>query len=194
MARCFSTRASVATVLTTHPCVSRCWRVKRCDTVTRIGIVNNTDVSGPDSRNDRLAIGSDTILWSSSANRIPQTPITIGSSDREITKPNTLLPIESWHKSFTGKSRIAITWSWLNKKCQTDDIYSWRHNGRYGNVIYEYQYESVMASSVHAHSVCSQYNTVWTCHIGQVCVCDWRHWKYTNCWHKTDNVPVNVSR
>ena len=29
MAWCFSTRASVATVLTTHPCVSRCLRVKR---------------------------------------------------------------------------------------------------------------------------------------------------------------------
>ena len=27
MAWCFSTRASVATVLTTHPCVSRCLRV-----------------------------------------------------------------------------------------------------------------------------------------------------------------------
>ena len=47
--------------------------------------------------------------------------------------------------------------------------------------------------SVHAHSVCSRYNTVWTCHIWQVCVCDSRHWKYTNCWHKTDRVPVNVS-
>ena len=29
MAWCFSTRASVATVLTTHPCVSRCLRVKK---------------------------------------------------------------------------------------------------------------------------------------------------------------------
>ena len=52
----------------------------------------------------------------------------------------------------------------------------------------------VMASSVHAHSVCSRYNMVWTCHIWQVCVCDYRDWKYTNCWHKTDNVPVNVSQ
>ena len=30
MAWCFSTRASVATVLTTHPCVSRCLRVNLC--------------------------------------------------------------------------------------------------------------------------------------------------------------------
>ena len=30
MAWCFSTRASVATVLTTHPCVSRCLRVNTC--------------------------------------------------------------------------------------------------------------------------------------------------------------------
>ena len=29
MARCFSTKASVGTVLTTHPCVSRCLRVKQ---------------------------------------------------------------------------------------------------------------------------------------------------------------------
>ena len=127
---------------------------------------------GPDSRNDPLAIGSDTILWSWSADRIPQTPIMIGSSDRENTKPNSLSPIESWHKSFTGKFWIEITWSWLNKKCQTDDIYSWRHNGRCGDVIYERRYESVRASSMHAHSVCSRYNTVWACHIWQVCVCD----------------------
>ena len=100
--------------------------------------------SGPDSRNDPLAIGSDTILWSWSADRIPQTPITIGSSDRENRKPNSLLPIESWHKSFTGKFRIEITWSWLNEKRQTDDIYSWRHNGRCGEVIYECRYESVV--------------------------------------------------
>ena len=149
---------------------------------------------GPDSRNDPLAIGSDTILWSWSADRIPQTPITIGSSDRENTKPNSLLPIESWHKSFTGKFRIEITWSWLNEKRQTDDIYPWRHNGRCDDVIYECRYESVMASSVHAHSVCSRYNTVWTCHIRQVCVCDYRDWKYIKCWHKTDHVPVQVSQ
>ena len=118
--------------------------------------------AGPDSRNDPLAVSSDTILWSWSADRIPQTPIKIGSSDRENTKPNSLLPIESWHTSLTGKFRIEITWSWLNEKRQTDDIYSWCHNGRCGDVIYEYRYESVMASSVHAHSVCSRYNTVWT--------------------------------
>ena len=70
---------------------------------------------GPDSRKDPLVISSDTILWSWSVDRIPQTPITIGSSDRENTKPNSLLPIESLHKSFTGKFRIEITWSWLNK-------------------------------------------------------------------------------
>ena len=70
---------------------------------------------GPDSRKDPLVISSDTILWSWSVDRIPQTPITIGSSDRENTKPNSLLPIESRHKSFTGKFRIEITWSWLNK-------------------------------------------------------------------------------
>ena len=111
---------------------------------------NDRIVSGIGPRNDPLAIGSDTILWSWSADRIPQTPITIGSSDRKNTKPNSLLPIESWHKSFTGKFRIEITWSWLNEKRQTDDIYSWRHNGRCGDVIYECRYESVMASSVHA--------------------------------------------
>ena len=133
---------------------------------------------GPDSRNDPLAIGSDTILWSLSAGRLTPTPITSGASDRQNTKPNSL-PIESWHKSFTGKFRIEITWSWLNDKRQTGDIYSWRHNGRCGDVIYECRYESVMASSVHAHSVCSRYNRVWTCHIWQVCVCDWRHRKYT---------------
>ena len=74
--------------------------------------------TGSDSSNDPLAIGSDTIMWSWSADRIPQTPITIGSSDRENTNPNSLLPIESWHKSSTGKFRIDITWSWLNEKRQ----------------------------------------------------------------------------
>ena len=38
MAWCFSTRASVATVLTTHPCVSRCLRVNGC---TVISVSNN---------------------------------------------------------------------------------------------------------------------------------------------------------
>ena len=100
--------------------------------------------SGPDSRNDQLAIDSDTILWSWSADRIPQTPITIGSFVRENTKPNILLPIKSWCKSFTGNIRIEITWSWLNEIRQTDDIYSWGHNGRCGDVIkseyIEYEY------------------------------------------------------
>ena len=106
---------------------------------------------GPDSRNDLLVIGSDPILWSWSADRITQTPITIGSSDRENTKPNILLPIESLYKSFTGKFRIEITWLWLNEKRQTGDIYPWRHNGRCGDVIYECRFEKVMASSVHDH-------------------------------------------
>ena len=35
MAWCFSTRASVATVLTTHPCVSRCLRVKQLNIVVQ---------------------------------------------------------------------------------------------------------------------------------------------------------------
>ena len=113
-----------------------------------------TPCSGPDSRNDQLAIGSDMILWSWSANRIPQTPITIGSWDRENMKPNSLLPIESWHKSFTGKFRIEITWSWLNEKRQTDEIYSWRHNWRCGYVIYEYRYESVMTRQFSARTPC----------------------------------------
>ena len=107
--------------------------------------------SGPDSRNDPLAIGSDTILWSWSADRIPQTPIMIGSSDRENTKPNSLkLPTESWHKSVTGKFRTEIMWSWLNEKRLTDDIYSWRHNGRCGDVIHECRYESQFS----AHTQC----------------------------------------
>ena len=95
---------------------------------------------GPDSWNDPLAIGSDTILWSWSTDRIPQTLITIGSSDRETTKPSSLSPIESWHKSLTVKFRIDITRSRLNERCQTDDIYSWRHNGRCGDIIFVCRY------------------------------------------------------
>ena len=106
----------------------------------------------PDSRNDPLAISSDPILWSWSADRIPQTPITIGTSDRENTKPNSLLPIESWHTSFTGKFRIKIERSWLNEKCEID-ISSWRHNGRRGHVIHECRYENTMANSAQTHSV-----------------------------------------
>ena len=64
--------------------------------------------AGPDSRNDPLAIGSDTILWSWSADRIPQTPITIGSSDRENTKPDSLLPIESWHRHSLGNLELKL--------------------------------------------------------------------------------------
>ena len=59
----------------------------------------------------------------------------------------------------TGKFRSEITRSQLNEKHQIGDIYSWRHNGRCGDVIYVCQNESVMASSVHAHSVV--YDTTW---------------------------------
>ena len=68
----------------------------------------NQQIPGPDSRNDPLTIGSDLILWSWSADLIPQTPITIGSSDRENTNPNSLLLIESWYKSFIVKFRTEI--------------------------------------------------------------------------------------
>ena len=47
-------------------------------------------------------------IWSWSADLIPQTPITIGSSDRENTNPNSLLLIESWYKSFIVKFRTEI--------------------------------------------------------------------------------------
>ena len=109
--------------------------------------------TGLDSRNNAMAISSCTILWSWSADRIPQTPIKIGSSDRENMKPSSLLPFESWCKSFTGEFRTEITRLWLNEKRQTDVISSWHHNGRHGNVIYVYRYESVTVSSVHTHSV-----------------------------------------
>ena len=39
------------------------------------------------------------------------------------------------------------------KNVKTDYIYSWRHNGRSGNVIYVCRYNSVTARFVHAHSV-----------------------------------------
>ena len=65
----------------------------------------------------------------------PDRPIAFHKSDHDRlirsrnTKPNSLLPIQSWHKSFTGKYRTEMTWSWLNKNHQTGDIYSWHHNG-----------------------------------------------------------------
>ena len=105
---------------------------------------------GPDSRNDPLAIGSDTILWSWAADRIPQMSIMISSSDSGNMKPNSLLPTEPWHKS-PRKFQTEITRSQLNEKRQTDDIYSWRHNGRCGDLIYVCRYESVMANSVRTH-------------------------------------------
>ena len=73
----------------------------RSATASLVARMVNTNLEAQDPIPE--AIGSDTILWSWSADRIPQTPITIGSSDRENTKPNSLLPIESWLKSFTGK-------------------------------------------------------------------------------------------
>ena len=160
---------------------------KSCNPTNKnLHIISNVTWSlnpGPDSRNDPLAIGSDTILWSWSADRIPQTLITIGAWDREDTKPNSLLPIESWHTSFTGKFRIEITWLWSNKKRQTNDIYSWRHNGRCGDVIYECQYESVMASSVHAIDLARNGNSGCANEILGCAKCDfwWKSpWKWEN--------------
>ena len=124
-------------------------------------------IPGPHSRNDPLTIGSDTILWFWSADRIPQTTITINSWDWENMKSNSLLPNETWYKSFTGKFRTEIMWLRLNEKCQTDDIYSWRHNRRCGNAIYVCRYIQFSARIL----CCSRYNLVWTCHVWQVCVC-----------------------
>ena len=78
-------------------------------------------------------------------------PITIGLSYWENMEPNSLLPIETWYKSFTGKFRTKITRSRLTEKRETDDFWSWYHNGRCGNVIYVCWYESVTASSVSAY-------------------------------------------
>ena len=105
--------------------------------------------SGPDSRND---LARDRLRYDPVWDR----PIAFHkrrSSDQENTNSYSLLPVESWHKTFTGKFEIEITRSWLNEKRQTDDIYSWRYDGMCGDVIYECRYETVMASSVHAHSV-----------------------------------------
>ena len=63
-----------------------------------------------ESRNDPLRY--DTVIligWLHSANADHNGFITIGSSDWKNTKPNSLLPIKSWHKSFTGKFIIEIT-------------------------------------------------------------------------------------
>ena len=69
------------------PYNQRCTNSKYCHTRKTYTKNNHKTYShGPDSRNDPLAIGSNTILWSWSADHIPQTPITIGSSYRENTK------------------------------------------------------------------------------------------------------------
>ena len=117
---------------------------------------------GPDYRNDPLTSSSGMILWSCWADHIPQMPITIDSSNRENMKPNSLLPTETWYKSFTQKYKTDITWLWLNEKCQTDDIYSWHHNGRC-DVIHVCRYESVTISSLHAHGIIP--DTTWCGHV-----------------------------
>ena len=53
---------------------------------------------------------------------------------------------------------------WMKKR-QTDVIYSWRHNGRWGKVIYVCRYESITVSSVHTHGVV--YDTTWFVHAIQ---------------------------
>ena len=151
-------------------------------------------VPGPNSRNDPLAIGSDTILWSWSADRIPQTPITIGSSDRETTKPNSLLPIESWQKSFTGKFRIEITWSWLNKKVR---LMISIHDVTMGGVATSFMSADTRAPwpvqctrTMFAHDTTRFGHAIFDRYVYVINVIE----NNTNCWNKTDQVPVNVSR
>ena len=60
MAWCFSTRASVATVLTTHPCVSRCLRVNR---------TANEGYSGPNNITDNTSLPP--FIWSIIASLSP---------------------------------------------------------------------------------------------------------------------------
>ena len=148
---------------------------------------------GPDSRNDPLAISSDMILWSWSADRIPQALITIGSSDRENTKPNCLWPIESWHKSFTGKFRTEITWSWLKKNVR---LMVSIHDVTMGGVAMSFMSADTKASwpvqcthTVFAHDTTRFGHAIFDRYLYVINAIENIH-----CWHKADYVPVNVSQ
>ena len=107
------------------------------------------------------------------------------SQDQENMKPNSLLPIESWHKSFVGKFRTEITWSVVHEKHQTDDTYSWCHNGRHDNNIYECWYESITGCDSVCTWCCLWYNMVWICPGWQVCICGQLHWICASRLNKT---------
>ena len=133
---------------------------------------------GPDSRNYPLAIGSNTILWSWPTDRFHKRR---SQSAHQIGKYETKQFIANWigNLELTLRDR------------------DWMKNVRLMISIRRHLWVQIRERHGQFSArtpCCSRYNTVWTCHIWQVCVCDKRHRKYTNCWHKTDHVPVNVSR
>ena len=107
---------------------------------------------GPDSRNDPLTIRSDTILWSWSADRIPQTPITTSSSDRENTKT---VYWQLNHDIDHSLGRLELKLcdrGWMKNIRLMTSI----HDVIMGGVATSFMCadtESVTASSMHAHSV-----------------------------------------
>ena len=88
---------------------------------------------------------------------------------------------------------LIITRSRLNEKCQTDDIYSWRHNGRCGDVIFVCWYRERHGQ----FSARTQVLFMIERGLNMPCLtgmCMWLTSLKIYCWHKTDHVPVNVSR
>ena len=98
---------------------------------------------GPDSRNYPLAMGSDTIWWSWSADHIPQMSITIGSWDRENTKPNSYCQLKHDINHSLGNLELEL-WdcSWM----KNIRLMTFIHDVTMGGVATSFMYANTRVS------------------------------------------------
>ena len=99
-------------------------------------------------------------------------------------------------KQFIAKLNHDINHSPGNSKLKLRGRH-WMKNARLMISIHDVTMRGVATSFMSADTRAPVQCTLFahdTIRFGQVCLCDWRHWEYTNCLHKTDHVPVNVSR
>ena len=149
MAWCLSTRASVATVLTTHPCISQCLRVKplvlgRCGSnfksvitehILQIKFISTSCEIPPSSMpqntfNDKLKLVQ-VMVWCHHATSQYLSPSWLRS----------LLPQGITRPQWVKVSYVFVLYSECGEYCNTKIPFCWRTNFDYkGNIILQLPY------------------------------------------------------
>ena len=101
--------------------------------------------------------------------------------------PSALGPIRILAHGSKGPTRKEVD---NFESLETDDIYSWLHNGRCGNIIYVCRYESVTASSVQAHDTTWFGHAMFDRHVYVVNVIEYIETVNTHRTCSSESIPV----